>query len=150
MNHLYNLIPSITSIELNIKTNTENRYSPKNTSDKKKYNIKNAFWVPRILNHAFNILITDKKVIISQSWFNAMNYKSIYTLSHAQFIKWLDKFRKLIQNYKNKPMQVFQLFKFPKSKINQDIKNMFKYAKDSNTMIISFTANYSYFNKNCE
>jgi hypothetical protein len=149
MTHLYKLIPSITSIELNITTSVSNKKSPKNIDIRKKYNIKSMFWVPRILNHAFNIIITPKKVIISQSWFKIMDYKVIYELNHKKFIIWLDNFREKIKNYKNDPIAVFDLFKFPHSKINDDIKNMFKYAQDSPKSIIQFYANYSYFGKDC-
>ena len=150
MVHLYKLIPSVTSIELNIITDLSHKKAPKNNIIRKKYNIGSAFWVPRILNHAFNIIITPKKVIISQSWFRIMNYKVIYELSHKRFIMWLDEFRSKIKNYKNAPMEVFNLFKFPKAKIEADIKNMFKYAKDSPKSIIQFRADYSYFGKPCE
>jgi hypothetical protein len=149
MTHLYKLIPSITVIELNIKTSSGKKTSPKNINIRKKYNIKSMFWVPRILNHAFNIIITKKKVIISQSWFKIMDYKVIYELNHKQFIVWLDDFRNKIKNYKNAPIDVFDLFKFPHSKINDDIKNMFKYAQDSPKSIIQFYTNYSYFGKPC-
>jgi hypothetical protein len=150
MSHLYNLIPSVTSIELNIATSVSNKKSKKNIDIRKKYSIESMFWVPRILNHSFNIIITPKKVIISQSWFKIMNYKVIYELNHKNFILWLDDFRDKIKNYKNAPMKVFDLFKFPHSKINDDIKNMFKYAKDSPKSIIQFHADYSYFGKLCD
>ena len=135
MSHLYKLIPSITSIELNITTSLSPKKSQKNIDIRKKYNIKSTFWVPRILNHSFNIIITPKKIIISQSWYKIMNYKVIYELSHKSFLIWLDDFRSKIKNYKNDPIAVFDLFKFPHSKIDNDIKNMFKYAKDSKKSI---------------
>lgn len=144
VNYLYKLTPSITSIEINIAS------CRKSDGDRKKYNIANKFWVPRIFNHAFNVLILDNRVIIAQSWFRVMNYQIIYTLTHGQFIKWLDKLRYLVKNYNKSPKKLFAFFKFPPHKIDSDLKNMFKYANDSKNIKISFLANYSFFNGVCK
>ena len=121
MPHLYNLMPSITVIELNIvacsvkscpiiKSASDNPDSCDKNSLLAKYNIANRFWIPRIFNHSFNILITEETVIISQSWFRFMNYKKIEELSHLEFIKWLDRLRSSIKTFHKKPKQLFKIF----------------------------------------
>jgi hypothetical protein len=146
MTHLYNLVSSITVIELNINSNEKK--SKLNAKTRRDYDIKNSFWVPRIFNHAFNILITKKRVYIAQSWFKVMGYKVIYDLTHSQFISWLDKFRTAVSNYNHKPVALFNLFKYPSHKIKQ-MEPLFKYIKKSKGVNIKFLSSHSCRSKSC-
>ena len=135
--HLYKCSPSITTLEINLSRGGSANYN----DVREKYNIKNRFWVPRIFNHSFNILITEKKVIISQSWFKTMSYKIIYDFSHAKFIAWLDKFRMYVKNFTKNPVLLFKHLKY--TKFGADMKNMIKYAKDTSDMKIKILIKYA-------
>ena len=58
VSHLYNITPSITNISVNI-SDKRKLTEIQRSEIRKKYNISNRFWVPRVFNHAFNILITN-------------------------------------------------------------------------------------------
>jgi hypothetical protein len=145
MAHLYKLIPSITVVELNIQTD-DVLDAPK---IRKEWGIKNKFWLPRLFNHSFNILILKDEVIIAQSWFRFMDYKIIKRFKHTQFIEWLDTFRKLVKDYKNNPGQLFQFFDNKKSYTRESglmdfIKTEVKHTK------INFSTKYSYQTGDCQ
>src|SRR5437764_931210 len=96
IDYLYELKPSFTVIEIHISLDKSENIKPKSAEAaaiRKKYNIKNGFWIPRVFNHSFNIFIRKKFVYIAQSWFRVSNYKIKYKLTHSEFIKWLDKFK---------------------------------------------------------
>lgn len=140
LNHLYKLMPSFTTIELNI----EQKVPVNRKKDiMKKYGIKNRFWIPRVFNHSFNILITKKYVILSQSWFKVMNYKIIDKMSHESFLEWLDIFRESIKNYNNKPSNLFSLFRFfEMSKIHPKDFKILNYIKsEKKEKYINLTVN---------
>lgn len=136
MRHLYKLTPSINVIELNIIEPYKRKNSPK---------LKNSFWIPRIFNHSFNILILEKNVIISQSWFRIHNYKVIEKLSHSQFLKWLDVFRANVNNYLNDPIYLFSMFHN-----NHPDKDLIHHIKTSSKkMKIEFLLKYSFTKSSC-
>lgn len=129
INELYKLQPSLTIIEIHMYINSKDYQDP--VKIRKQYNIKNRFWIPRVFNHSFNILIRHKHVYIAQSWFRVSNYKIIYKLNHVEFIEWLNKFKYAIEHYGTDPYALFNLFKYFKMMPNDnDIRNLTKYIKD--------------------
>jgi hypothetical protein len=127
MSALYELNQSLSVIEINIKIN---KISGSVDNIRKQYNIKNKFWIPRIFNHSFNILILENMVIISQSWFKVSDYKIIHSFTFAEFIIWLDDFTNALKDYGTNPKALFDLFKYFVLKENDtDVLNLFKYIK---------------------
>lgn len=136
LKHLYGLKNSITSIEINIIDKEAK------SKDKilEKYKIKNRFWIPRIFNHAFNIMILDDKVVISQSWFRFMNYKVIHEFTPKQFINWLDNFLVLVKCYNVDPKKLLRALCDTKAKTIE--KSMIRYIKAVDKMEVQYTINF--------
>jgi hypothetical protein len=107
LKHLYDVKPSITTIELNIISSDIKRTSNMKLS---------KFWIPRIFNHSFNVLIIKDKIFIAQSWFRYANYRVIYEFTNTkEFIEWLDQFKSMLKNYNKNPRALFKLFKYNKN-----------------------------------
>jgi hypothetical protein len=136
---LYNLKPSFTVIEIHIslaKSENIQPKSPEAAAVRKKYNIKNGFWIPRVFNHSFNVFIRKKFVYIAQSWFRVSNYKIKYKLTHPEFIEWLNNFKSALNNYNNDPEALFNIFKYFKMSPNdQDTRNLILYIKEGHHVL---------------